>query len=611
MGTDRNPAQRLRLLKWVIYGLSIFAITIVETFYNLRRGSIIERIAYWLIEFAFAVLVIEIAFWKIRSVLSQMNVQLVESHSRLRSRAAVVRLGMKLAGTLDVARIQQIVSDDLRDTLGFDNVDMILDEPNERLPSPSTPPPSRTKSGVILRIGDKTLGSLVVKNIHTRALNAEDFAILVAVANQAAIAIENTRKYENLRKERTDAKQREAELIDRGRYLTRLNDITQVALGNQDSQAMLQSLADHLGSLFHADGCYIMELDETKEQVAPVAAFGPLRKIFHTIHFDPQDMALVSTVLNSGQGLVIEDPSNTPYISPRISSRLQSRSLLALPLIAGKQKYGAALLSFQIEHSFSRREINLGKYAASQIALAIAKSRALDTAQHRAQELDALQAATAALLTTLDLESLLGKILDTTMRAIPAAEKGTLHLSARDTGELQIRASQGYTDSRIRTFDLKTGESYLKKAVKERKPLLIHDTHVGLKTHPNEVIPGDQEISAKIIAPLLHEDTVLGAISLDSYHRYAFTQADLRLLVSFAATATTAIQNARLHAEVKKQAITDALTGLYNRRGLFELGQREVERAHRFGRSLSALMIDIDLFKQVNDRYGHLSLIHI
>jgi diguanylate cyclase (GGDEF)-like protein len=85
----------------------------------------------------------------------------------------------------------------------------------------------------------------------------------------------------------------------------------------------------------------------------------------------------------------------------------------------------------------------------------------------------------------------------------------------------------------------------------------------------------------------------------------AFSESDLRLLSSFAATATAAIQNSRLHGEVQKLAITDALTGLYNRRGFFELGQREVERSRRFQRPLVAIMMDVDRFKFINDVYGH------
>ncbi|OGO27903.1 MAG: hypothetical protein A2Z16_04480 [Chloroflexi bacterium RBG_16_54_18] len=70
-------------------------------------------------------------------------------------------------------------------------------------------------------------------------------------------------------------------------------------------------------------------------------------------------------------------------------------------------------------------------------------------------------------------------------------------------------------------------------------------------------------------------------------------------------TATAAIRNAQLHAEVQKQAITDHLTGLYNRRGLFELGDREVERAWRYNRSLATIMLDIDDLKTINDTFGH------
>jgi diguanylate cyclase (GGDEF)-like protein len=98
---------------------------------------------------------------------------------------------------------------------------------------------------------------------------------------------------------------------------------------------------------------------------------------------------------------------------------------------------------------------------------------------------------------------------------------------------------------------------------------------------------------------------VYGALSLESSRVSAFDESDLNLLVGFAATATAAIQNARLHAEVQRLAITDALTGLYNRRGLFELGQREVERSRRYKRPLVAIMMDIDRFKYINDYYGH------
>lgn len=67
---------------------------------------------------------------------------------------------------------------------------------------------------------------------------------------------------------------------------------------------------------------------------------------------------------------------------------------------------------------------------------------------------------------------------------------------------------------------------------------------------------------------------------------------------------TTELLNIR-NEEVERLAITDSLTGLYNRRHFFELAEHELQHARRYRRFLSAIMLDIDHFKQVNDTYGH------
>jgi diguanylate cyclase (GGDEF)-like protein len=64
-------------------------------------------------------------------------------------------------------------------------------------------------------------------------------------------------------------------------------------------------------------------------------------------------------------------------------------------------------------------------------------------------------------------------------------------------------------------------------------------------------------------------------------------------------------ENRRLFEEVQRLAMTDALTGLYNRRKLDETLELELERVRRYGRSLSTIMIDLDNLKYINDAYGH------
>ena len=78
------------------------------------------------------------------------------------------------------------------------------------------------------------------------------------------------------------------------------------------------------------------------------------------------------------------------------------------------------------------------------------------------------------------------------------------------------------------------------------------------------------------------------------------------MLTTIASQASIAIENAHLYAEVERLATMDELTGIANRRKLFEMGQREFDRARRYGTPLAAILLDIDRFKKVNDTYGHL-----
>ena len=72
-----------------------------------------------------------------------------------------------------------------------------------------------------------------------------------------------------------------------------------------------------------------------------------------------------------------------------------------------------------------------------------------------------------------------------------------------------------------------------------------------------------------------------------------------------AGQASIALENARLHRAVERQAVTDELTGLANRRRFSETLTLEVRRADRFGHPLALVLADLDDFKLVNDRFGH------
>jgi diguanylate cyclase (GGDEF)-like protein len=77
------------------------------------------------------------------------------------------------------------------------------------------------------------------------------------------------------------------------------------------------------------------------------------------------------------------------------------------------------------------------------------------------------------------------------------------------------------------------------------------------------------------------------------------------LLSALSMPVAIAIENARLHAEVTKLALTDGLTDLSNRRALDNTLKNELDRAERYNYPLSLIIIDMDSFKEFNDRWGH------
>jgi diguanylate cyclase (GGDEF)-like protein len=106
--------------------------------------------------------------------------------------------------------------------------------------------------------------------------------------------------------------------------------------------------------------------------------------------------------------------------------------------------------------------------------------------------------------------------------------------------------------------------------------------------------------------PLYSEDRLLGYLRVeDPKNGRSPSLETIRSLEIFANQAVAAIETARSYSEAREQSIRDSLTGAYNHRHFQDVLQRELGRAERLGRPLTVLMLDIDDFKSINDRFGH------
>jgi diguanylate cyclase (GGDEF)-like protein len=125
-----------------------------------------------------------------------------------------------------------------------------------------------------------------------------------------------------------------------------------------------------------------------------------------------------------------------------------------------------------------------------------------------------------------------------------------------------------------------------------------------------EASEADEEapIHGGLAVPLTFERELFGHLAIFTRSsETVFADAELGEVEELAQRAGPAIENARRFEEVRQLADFDALTGLHNRRYFHATLVREVSRAHRYGRELALIILDLDDFKAINDRIGHLA----
>jgi diguanylate cyclase (GGDEF)-like protein len=114
-----------------------------------------------------------------------------------------------------------------------------------------------------------------------------------------------------------------------------------------------------------------------------------------------------------------------------------------------------------------------------------------------------------------------------------------------------------------------------------------------------------EEVNMVIIAPLIHRENLKAALALFSTSDKQFPPADMKMVVGLAERVAADLAHKELFEQVERQAVTDPMTGLYNRRYFGEQFSREIDRNQRFGHPFSYIIVDLDFLKKINDSLGH------
>ena len=236
-----------------------------------------------------------------------------------------------------------------------------------------------------------------------------------------------------------------------------------------------------------------------------------------------------------------------------------------------------------------------------------AQHQLLDDANRRLEahirELTLLSDLGRTFSSTLELEELLHVVTDLVGRTLGYQAFAVMLLDER-RGDLVVKSIFGINAS-VEGRRIPMGDGVAGWAARERKRLLVRDVRADGR-FPAQQWTGERDGSV-LAMPMISQGECVGVLDFFRPVKDGFGDDEVSFLESVASLAAMAIANARLHERTVALSLTDPLTGLANRRSLFGRLEMEMERSERFSDIFSLAMIDIDHFKELNERHGHLA----
>jgi diguanylate cyclase (GGDEF)-like protein/PAS domain S-box-containing protein len=288
--------------------------------------------------------------------------------------------------------------------------------------------------------------------------------------------------------------------------------------------------------------------------------------------------------------LVQDAPADPRYLR----SRSSIQSMAAIPILGAKGVLGALDVESQRLAAFGEQDLESLSTLASQLAIAIAALRRRDS-------LTRIYGLGQRIASASSVEGIVAGALDF------LAEQFDYQLSAvflkNPDGQLSIAGIRGpYAPQGIaQGWPLPQGEGIVGWVGRNRRSALVAD----VKSDPRylQALP---DTSSELAVPLLHADKLLGVLNVESPLPQYFDDEDRRLLEVIASHIATALANLDSQQTLREQAIRDPLTGLFNRHYFNSIIAPELSRSDRYTHPFTVMMLDVDGFRAVNNRLGHL-----
>jgi PAS domain S-box-containing protein len=377
--------------------------------------------------------------------------------------------------------------------------------------------------GVPLLRGDTLLGALTIDRRTPRPFDDEDTQLATLFANQAAIAIENSRLFE-------EAKERAEEL--EGLYQLSTEVAAQLDLPTL-LDTIVERAIDLLGA--RAGGLYLLDADRELLELT----VGRGQEHDHRGTILALGEGACGRVAQTGEPLRVEDYASWEGRSPYFADE-PTCNVLAVPIERGNDLLGAFFVDdSNLERVFDETDLRLANLFANQAAIAIQNARLFAAREQTIRQLSALHDVSLQVVSTTDLSEVLPTIVRVAAQLLDAPS-GAIDLFDAEREDLELTTVHGHGQHLIGLRHV-LGEGVVGQVALTKKPLLVDDCPAWPDHSPQWE---GEPIKAVLGVPLLRGDQLLGVLTLDRSSAPTFKESDLKLAALFAHQAAIAIQNA-------------------------------------------------------------------
>ena len=414
----------------------------------------------------------------------------------------------------------------------------------------------RSMLGVPLVNNGTVIGLITVTRVETGLFTDHHLQLLQTFADQAVIAIENARLFDEVQARTRDL----SELL---RQQTATSDVLKVISRSAfDLQTVLDTLTELAARLCNADMAAITRQDAKGFYHATNYNF-PVDwvRLAAPLRLQPERGSLVGRVLLAGAAVQIPDVLADPeYAYPDIQKAAGYRTLLGVPLLRGKEPIGVLFLGHKTVEPFTEKQIELVTTFADQAVIAIENVRLFDEVQARTRDLSESlqqQTATADVLKVIsrsafDLQTVLDTLVESSARL---CEADYAFIFRREGDVYRLAASHGFaTDYRdwMAQQSIPVGrQTLVGRTVVEGRTVHIPDAANDPEYGWSELIERGN-FRTMLGVPLLREGVSVGVIAICRRSVQPFADKQIDLVTTFADQAVIAIENVRLLSEVRE-----------------------------------------------------------